>query len=68
MDSSAQAFWRQGQRGNIEMVWARAEEGQGRGKGKLMTRTLKEEEKRKRTEDVHRCGEGGHAVDWCNTR
>lgn len=49
------------------MVWARAEEGQGRGKGKLMTRTLKEE-KRKRTEDVHRCGEGGHAVDWCNTR
>lgn len=50
------------------MVWARAEEGQGREKGKLMTRTLKEEEKRKRTEDVHRCGEGGHAVGWCNTR
>lgn len=33
-----------------------------------MTRDLKEEEKRKRTEDIHGCGEGGNAVGWCNTR
>lgn len=29
---------------------------------------IKQEEKRKTTEKIHRCDEGGHADGWCDKR